>query len=529
MDRPLRWEFPYPSQRAHVFARNVVASSQPLATQAGVEVLRKGGNAVDAALATAITLTVVEPCSNGVGSDLFAIVSDQKGLQGLNASGRSPRALNMQKFEGLESMPISGWDCVTVPGAVSGWVALSDRYGHLPFRDLFESAIQYAHDGFAVGSITARAWDLSIDRLGRYNGFRQHFLSDGRAPKTGELFKRPDLARTLSSIADTKGDSFYQGELASAIVAQSSREGGDFSVEDLRDHEIAWVNPIDQPYNDVRLHEIPPNGQGLAALIALGILQHLDTDSLKPNSADWVHLQAEAMKIAIRAAFDHISDPKYAQTSVEELLDPRSLKKAAETISNRASDLPPLSLPTSQDTVYLTAADKDGQMVSLIQSNYMGFGSGIVIEGTGISMQNRGAGFSLEKAHPNELAGNKRPFNTIIPGFVTKDEQASMSFGVMGGHMQHQGHVQMVTRIYDHGENPQSASDAPRWHLTKDFELILEAGYDPATARKLSDRGHNVSLSNNRDLFGGAQLIYRMEEGYCAASDHRKEGMAAGF
>lgn len=529
MSTNIDWDFPYVSKRAPVLAKNVVASSQPLATQAGLDALRRGGNAVDAALATAITLTVVEPCSNGVGSDAFAIVWDGARLHGLNASGKSPQAWSPQKFLAHDEMPTSGWDTVTVPGAVSSWVALSQKFGALPFRDLFESAINYAEHGFPVGHITARVWDASIDRLGAFKGFRNHFLPNGRAPFPGENFQRPDLAHTLSRIAETEGAAFYLEDLANEIVGQAQRENGDLSLDDLANHRVDWVEPLSHPYGSVELHEIPPNGQGLAALIALGILTYIPAKSSEPDTADWVHYQVEAMKIAIRAAFDHISDPNFAERTPSELLDEESLKNAAASITSVASDLPPLSLPTSHDTVYLTAADQSGCMVSMIQSNYMGFGSGIVIEGTGIAMQNRGSGFTLENGHPNQVAGGKRPFHTIIPGFVTKNGKPSMSFGVMGGHMQHQGHVQMVTRIYEHAQNPQAASDAPRWYLTEDFELVLEQGFSADVVQELARRGHNVSVFMGREVIGGAQLIYRLDDGYCAASDHRKEGSAGGF
>lgn len=529
MSTRINWDFPYVSKRAPVLARNVVASSQPLATQAGIDVLRRGGNAVDAAIATAITLTVVEPCSNGVGSDAFAIVWDGSQLHGLNASGKSPEAWTATKFAAYDSMPTSGWDAVTVPGAVSSWIALSSKFGKLPFLELFQEAIYYAKHGFAVGHITARAWNASIERLGTFQGFRDHFLPHGKAPVPGEICVRPDLADTLARIAESEGEAFYRGKLAAEIVRQSEREGGSMSLEDLASHRVDWVQPISQTYGEIELREIPPNGQGLAALIALGILRHLPAKSPEPDSADWLHYQVEAMKIAIRAAFDHISDPDHAESTPGELLDDSSLQKAASMITPLASDLPPLALPTSHDTVYLTTADESGCMVSMIQSNYMGFGSGVVIEGTGIAMQNRGAGFTLKVGHPNQVGGGKRPFHTIIPGFVTQDGTPSMSFGVMGGHMQHQGHVQMVTRIYDHAQNPQTASDAPRWHLTKDFKLILERGFSTDVVADLARRGHDVSVSTNSDLFGGAQLIFKLDDGYCAASDHRKEGSAGGF
>ena len=540
------WSFPYASQRAPVLARNAVATSQPLAASAGIEALRNGGNAVDAALATAIALTVVEPCNNGVGSDAFAIVWDGDRLVGLNASGRSPAAWTYDRFAHYAGdhkgragdhkgrpygdMPRRGWDTVTVPGAVSAWVALSGRFGALPFAELFRAAIQYARQGFHVGHETAAIWAHVADSFGAFPTFLAHFLPDGRAPTAGEVFVNPDLADTLDSIAETTGESFYQGELAERMEATARDEDGALRRSDLAAHRADWVEPFVQPYRGVALAEIPPNGQGLAAQIALAILGHLDAHRDPPGSARWTHLQVEAMKIAIRAAFDHFADPDAMRLVPKSLLEGESIAAAATGITERAGPLPPVALPTSQDTVYLTAADANGMMVSMIQSNYMGFGSGIVIPGTGIALQNRGAGFVLNPDHPNAVGPSKRPYHTIIPGFVTCNGSPAMSFGVMGGHMQHQGHVQMVTRIFDHHENPQAASDAPRWHVTPEFSVALEAGYPLDVAENLAERGHAVEVVADHRLFGGAQLIYRLPDGgYCAASDHRKEGAAIGF
>ncbi len=526
----MQWDFPYPSRRAPVLARNVVATSQPLAAQAGLDAMRRGGNAIDAALTTAITLTVVEPSMNGVGSDAFAIIWDGEAISGINGSGHSPAAWTPDRFASLSHMPTHGWDAVTVPGCVGVWAALSERFGRLPFGDLFEAAIRYACDGFHVGHKTAAGWRFAAEPLGEFPAFREHFLPHGSAPAPGTLFRRRDLADTLARIAESRGEAFYRGELAERIAAAAAEEGGAMTLDDLALHRADWVQPIAQPYGDVELLEIPPNGQGLAAQIALAILAHLDTASLEPGSADWTHLQVEAMKVAIRAAFDHFADPRAMRCKPEDLLEHDTIRRAAVGISHAsASPLPPAKLPVSHDTVYLAAADEEGRMVSMIQSNYMGFGSGVVIPGTGIAMQNRGAGFTLESGHPNQVGPRKRPFHTIIPGFVTKAGAPAMSFGVMGGHMQHQGHVQMVTRIFDHDENPQAASDAPRWHVTPDFEVVLEAGFPPSVAQDLAERGHAVTISEAEGVFGGAQLIRRMDDGYCAASDHRKEGLAVGF
>lgn len=520
----MNWEQPYAAARSPVCADNMVATSQPLAVQAGIAALTAGGNAVDAALATAITLTVVEPNNNGIGSDAFAILWDGQRLVGLNGSGRAPAAWTPERFAGRSRMPDRGWDTVTVPGAVSVWVALSERYGELPFERLFDAAIHYAEEGFPVGPKTASYWKSAEQTYSDCANFAEHFFP---APGAGQRARRPDLARTLALIARSRGQAFYEGELAEAITRTAAAEGGALSREDLAGHRCDWVEPIAQPYREVSLHEIPPNGQGLAAQIALGILGHEAAPDIDTGAG--VHRQIEAMKIAIHAAFTHFADPRAMRLSPAELLAPGSLSRASAGIGAKAGVLPPAALPMSHDTVYLTSADASGMMVSFIQSNYQGFGSGVVIPGTGIAMQNRGRGFSLDPAHPNCVAPGKRPFHTIIPGFVTRGGRPLLAFGVMGGHMQHQGHVQMVHRLFDRGENPQAASDAPRWHLYEDFSVGLEKGFPEAIARDLADRGHRVRYEPREHVFGGAQLILKADDGYVGGSDHRKEGHAAGY
>jgi gamma-glutamyltranspeptidase/glutathione hydrolase len=523
------WDFPYPSQRMPVLAQNVVATSQPLAAQAGLDALRRGGNAMDAALATAIALTVVEPTSNGLGSDAFAIVWDGERLHGLNASGRAPQALDAERLVGRDAMPARGWDPVTVPGAVSAWVALSERFGALPFDALFEAAIHYAQDGYLVSPITAAAWGRAAPVYADFPEFGATFLPGGRAPRPGERFRNPDQAASLEAIASTRGEAFYRGHLAERIAAHAAATGGALTEDDLAAHEPEWGAPIAQAYHGVRLHEIPPNGQGLAALIALGLLRHRDLPQYPVDGADSVHLQVEAMKIAFAEAHRHIADPAWMEVTPEALLDADVLAGRAEAIDMARAAFPKSALPTNPDTVYLTAADAAGMMVSFIQSNYMGFGSGIVVPGTGISLQNRGACFTTEAGHPNQVAGGKRPYHTIIPGFVTREGAPLMSFGVMGGHMQPQGHVQMVTRIFDYGQNPQAASDAPRWYVEKDASLSLEPGFAPEVVEDLRRRGHHVTPISSTARFGGAQLIYRLENGYCTGTDWRKDGQAVGF
>ncbi len=525
------WETPYHSNRSPVFADNIVATSQPLATEAGLNAMRRGGNAIDAAIAAAITLAVVEPCNNGIGSDAFAIIWDGAALHGLNASGKSPAGWTPEYFKNrYDTMPSLGWDAVTVPGAVSAWVEMSDKFGALPFADLFEDGIRYAEQGFQVGPKTGFYWQLAQKRFAQFDSFIKTFMKAGEAPGIGEEIKLPDHGKTLRAIAETKGTSFYQGELAEAMVNDSTTHGGFLSLEDLSNHQAEWVGTISQSIGNVELHEIPPNGQGLMALIALGILKHLELPRFPANGADAIHLQVEAMRVAYAEVERHLADIHHmTSVTVEDLLDESYLESRAAQIRIGRAQPNPTTLGAAPDTVYLTTADASGRMVSMIQSNYRGFGSGIVVPGTGISLQNRGNGFCLEDGHPNQVAGSKKPFHTIIPGFIMQKGAPSMSFGVMGGHMQAQGHLQMLVRVYIWGENPQAASDAPRWYLAENGELHLEAGASHDLVNDLKARGHDIVLDSHESLFGGAQLIYKMPRGYCAGSDHRKEGLASGF
>jgi gamma-glutamyltranspeptidase/glutathione hydrolase len=512
-----------------VLARNVVATSQPLAAQAGLQMLLKGGNAVDAVLATAIALTVVEPTSNGIGSDAFALIWDGQTLHGLNGSGRSPRAWSTERFAGLDQMPTFGWDAVTVPGAVDTWVQLSQRFGKLPFDELFAPAVDYAQNGYLISPLTAERWAVAAERYANFTDFGKTFLPAGRAPRAGELFCCPDQARTLQAIAASKGESFYRGDLAEQIVHCAKINDGAMTLEDLANHRCQWVQPISIDYRGVGLHQIPPNGQGLAALIALGLLREFDIGSYPVDSADSTHLQIEAMKIAFAEAYRHLADLSNMPVAPEEFLAADFLTGRAREIRMDLASHPESKIPPDNGTVYLTAADEKGMMVSFIQSNYMGFGSGVVVPGTGISLQNRGCGFVLEPGHPNCVEGGKRPFHTIIPGFVTQDNRALMSFGVMGGNMQPQGHVQMMVRIFDYIQNPQTACDAPRWYVDENFRIALEPGFSPQVVTELKRRGHSIIENPPSYLYGGAQLIYCLENGYCAASDHRKDGQALGF
>ncbi|MCY4532632.1 MAG: gamma-glutamyltransferase family protein [Gammaproteobacteria bacterium] len=523
----LDWHCPYPSQRAPVIARNIVATSQPLAAAAGINALRSGGNAVDAALATAITLSVVEPNNNGIGSDAFAIIWDGQSLHGLNASGKSPAGMHPDQFDG--AMPVLGWSSVTVPGAVSAWVEMSRRFGKLPFRDLFTEAIHYAQDGFNVGPITGIAWQSAALTYKDYQPFMDTFMVEGVPPDIGSLVKLPDHASSLQSIADSNGESFYTGDLARAMVDDAAKNGALLSYDDLANHRCEWVDTIATSFAHVHLHEIPPNGQGLMALTGLGILRHAGIETYPLDSPDSIHLQIEATRIAYAEVERHLADINHMKVSPDMLLEDNYLAQRAGEISLSNCNPSPTAMSAGADTVYLTTADASGCMVSMIQSNFMGFGSGVVVPGTGISLQNRGAGFVLEAGHPNRVGGAKRPFHTIIPGFVTANGQPRMSFGVMGGHMQAQGHIQMMVRMFIHKQNPQAASDAPRWRVQENGQLALEDGFDNAIAKELENRGHDVIRGGHASLFGGAQLIYRLENGYCAGSDHRKEGLATGF
>jgi gamma-glutamyltranspeptidase/glutathione hydrolase len=513
-----------------ILARNAVATSQPLAAQAGLSMLLKGGNAVDASLATAIALTVVEPTSNGIGSDAFCILWDGAQLHGLNASGRSPAAWSLERFRGLAGMPKRGWDSVTVPGCVAAWADLSTRFGTLPFADLFEPAIRYAADGFLVSPTIARLWANQVPELKPQPGFAEAFLPHGRAPEAGERFANPAQARTLARIAATRGEAFYRGELAEAIAAHARQCGGALTAEDLAAHANEWVTPIGIDYKGFRLHEIPPNGQGIAALQALGILEEFDLAALPVDSAESLHLQIEAMKLAFADLYEHVSDPATMRVTPAEMLDRRYLATRAARIDRQKAGTPRFGRPGERGTVYLAAADASGMMVSYIQSNYAGFGSGVVVPGTGISLQNRGFGFNLTAGHANAVGPRKRPFHTIIPGFVTKNGLPVLSFGVMGGAMQAQGHLQILLRLVDYRQNPQAAADAPRWQIEGGVKIGIEQGVAPDVIEDLRRRGHDVVQADRwATNFGRAQLIYKLEDGYCAASERRTDGQAVGF
>lgn len=520
----------YPSRRSPVMARNMVATSQPLAAQAGLTTLQRGGNALDAALATAIALVVLEPTGNGLGSDAFCILWDGKELHGLNASGRSPAGWNPERFP--NGMVERGWESVTVPGAVSAWVDLSARFGKLPFEALFEPAIRYASEGFLVSPVIAEGWERGAQVLGRQPGFAEAFMPGGRTPRPGELFRFPDLAESLTQIARTKGEAFYRGALAEKIAAFARAHGAALDERDLAEHRNDWCGTVSSSFGDVALHEIPPNGQGIAACMALGMMRHLGIADHEPDSVEALHLQIEAMKLAMRDAEAYVADPG-AMTRVrpQDLLDDGYLAGRAKLIDrNKATDFG-AGAPRAGGTVYLTTADESGMMVSFIQSNYAGFGSGVVVPGTGISLQNRGWGFVTKEGHPNRVGPRKRPFHTIIPGFLMKNGEPLMSFGVMGGPMQAQGHLQMTLRTQVWGQDPQTAADAPRWRVTKGLGVAVEAFMGETTLAALAAMGHAITSEKPEESFGfgGAQLIQRVAGGYVGGSDPRKDGCAVGY
>ncbi len=522
----------YPSRRSPVFARNVVATSQPLATQAGLTMLARGGNAMDAALAAAITLVVVEPTGNGLGSDAFCILWDGRELHGLNASGCSPAGWEPSRFAGAAQMPRRGWESVTVPGAVSAWSDLSARFGRLPFEELFEPAIRYADAGFHVSPIIAELWRRGAEELCDEPGFAEMFMPQGRAPAAGEMFWSKPLAASLRLIAESKGRAFYEGVLAERMVDFARRHDAALNGDDLAAHRNNWCSTIAQDFGEIVLHEIPPNGQGIAACMALGIVGELGIGDLDPDSTDALHLEIEAMKLAFADVETHVADPRFMmEVTAAELLDRDYLAARAKLVDRKRAQRFGPGAPRDGGTVCLAAADESGMMVSYIQSNYSGFGSGVVVPGTGISLQNRGSGFSLQRGHPNEVGPSKRPLHTIIPGFVMRGGKPLMAFGLMGGAMQAQGHLQLVLRTEAWGQDPQTAADAPRWRVMGDLDVAIESTVDEAVVAALSARGHKI-VREAPDVnygFGGAQLVHRTDGGYVAGSDFRKDGCAGGF
>lgn len=529
MTAELKWDFPYASVRRPVLAANMVVASQPLAAQAGLAMLAQGGNAVDAAVATAAVLSVVEPTNNGLGGDAFALLWHAGRLYGINGSGRAPAGWTAARFAGRNQMPVRGWDSVTVPGAVSVWAELCGRFGRLALPRLLEPAIRYAREGFLVSPGVAAKWREQGPALAGQPGFAQAMLREGRAPAAGERFSMPALGATLERIAATGGRDFYEGETAQRI-ARFAREGGAaLDLGDLIAHRPQWVEPLTLGYRGLDVHEMPPNGQGVVALMALGMLEHFELRSLTPDSAPWIHLQVEALKLAFADAARHLGDPEHMAIGAAALLDRRYLASRASLIDLRRAQEFGHGVPPIAGTVYLAAADAEGDMASFIQSNYMGFGSGVVVPDAGVSLQNRGAGFTLQAGHPNRTGPGKRPYHTILPGFVTRGGTPLMAFGSTGGAYQPQGHVQALVRLADHWQNPQAIVDAPRFRVGAGRHVTFEPGFTPATLGALETMGHEVhaQIESSWD-FGGMQMVYRLADGYLGACDARRDSLAAG-
>ncbi|USG66391.1 gamma-glutamyltransferase family protein [Brevibacillus ruminantium] len=512
-------EYPYASRRMTTYARNgMVATSQPLAAQAGLDLLKKGGNAIDAAIATAACLTVVEPTSNGIGGDAFALVWVNGELHGLNASGPSPKGISIEavKALGYEEMPTYGWIPVTVPGAPAAWAELSRRFGKLPLQEVLQPAIDYAENGFPLSPTLAHYWKLAFERFSQvgkgaeFAAWFDTFAPNGRPPKVGEIWRSPGHAETLRKIAETKGESFYSGELAEKIDAFSRQYGGFLRLHDLASYRPEWVKPISVHYRGYDVWEIPPNGQGLVALLALNILKGFTFNA--KESVDTYHKQIEAIKLAFADGFRYITQEDKMSVRVADLLTEEYAAYRRTLISEEAC-IPEPGEPLASGTVYLAAADGEGNMVSFIQSNYMGFGSGVVVPGTGIALQNRGKNFSLDPHHANRLEPGKKSFNTIIPGFLTKNGQAVGPFGVMGGFMQPQGHVQVVMNTVDFLLNPQAALDAPRWRWIEGKTVEVEHHFPEHIALTLERKGHQIKWGMGPTGFGRGQIIWRDDQG----------------
>ena len=532
-------EYKYASRRRVVHAkRGMVCTSQPLASQAGLTILQQGGNAIDAAIATAICQTIVEPTNNGLGSDCFALVWTGGKLYGLNGSGYAPQRLTPEAVAAsgaTEKMPLRGWEAVTVPGAPSAWAELHKRFGRLPFAKLFEPAIYYAEQGYPVSPIVARFWQEGIDALTPYKNnpaiapwfatFDVH--GNGVAPQTGELVTLPDHAKTLRILADSYCESYYRGELAQKLVEFSDKTGGYLSLEELAEYRADWVEPVHINYHGYDVWEMPPNGHGITALMALNILKDMEIGA--KDTGDTFHKQIEAMKLAFADGMHYIADPRYMQTRVEELLSDAYAAQRRALIGETALE-PTHGKPFCGGTVYLCTADGEGNMVSFIQSNYKDFGSGIVLPGYGINLNDRGAGFSLNPELDDYLAPRKKPYHTIIPGFLTHEGEAVGPFGVMGAYMQPQGHVQVIMNTVDWLLNPQSALDAPRWQWIAGKEIWLESSVAPEIVEDLRRRGHEVRVLEDDTTFGRGEIIWRDSNGVLAgATEPRADGVVAAW
>ncbi|MBO9878505.1 gamma-glutamyltransferase [Xanthomonas sp. D-99] len=541
---------PFATRSEVIAPHAMAATSQPLATQIALDVMKDGGSAVDAAIAANAALGLMEPTGNGVGGDLFAIVWDPKTskLYGYNGSGRSSKSLTLAEFQrrGLKDIPPTGPLPVSVPGAVDGWFALHARFGRKPMAQNLAPAIRYAREGHPVAETIAYYWDRSVPRLSQYPGFKEQFTIDGHAPRKGELWKNPNLANTLQQIADGGRDAFYKGEIARTIGAYFKANGGYLSYDDMASHQGEWVEPVSTNYRGVDVWELPPNSQGIAALQMLNILEGYDFSKIPFGSAEHVHLFTEAKKLAFADRARFYADPAFQPAPLARLIskDYASQRRALISMDKALKEVQPGTPKQLEegDTIYMTVADADGMMVSLIQSNYRGMGSGMAPPGLGFILQDRGEMFVLKKDHPNGYAPGKRPFQTIIPAFVTKDGKPWLSFGVMGGAMQPQGHVQIVMNLVDFHMNLQEAGDAPRIQhegsteptgqataMSDGGEVNLETGFSYDTIRALMRKGHRVIFADGP--YGGYQAIARDPASgvYYGASESRKDGQAAGY
>ena len=539
-----------PTRSEVIATHGMAATSHPLASQVALDILKRGGTAVDAAIAANAAIGLMEPTGNGVGGDLFAIVWDAKSrkLHGLNASGRSPRSLTLEKLReelgklNRISIPPRGPLPVSVPGTVDGWFELHGRFGKLPMKDLLQPAIDYARNGFPVTEIIAEGWERNAELLKGFPNFSETYMPNGRAPRKGEIFRNPLLANTLSAIAAGGRDAFYRGEIAQRIEKYMRANGGYLTAADLAAHRSEWVEPASTNYRGYDVWELPPNTQGIAALQMLNILEPYDLKSMGFGSAEYLHVFVEAKKLAFEDRARFYADPEFAKIPLKTLLskDYAARRRASIKPDKAAAGYPVDSKVLEQgDTIYMTVADAAGNMVSLIQSNYRGMGSGMTPDGCGFILQDRGELFSLEDGHANVYAPGKRPFHTIIPAFVTRDGKPWLSFGVMGGAMQPQGHVQVLVNMIDFGMNLQEAGDAPRVRhdgsseptgglMQNGGEVVLEVGASAEAVKALQSRGHKVTVTNDGD-FGGYQAI-KLENGvYFGASESRKDGAAQGY
>jgi gamma-glutamyltranspeptidase / glutathione hydrolase len=527
---------PYPSRRMSVYARNgMVCTSQPLAAQAGLAILRKGGNAIDAAIATAAALTVVEPTSNGIGGDNFALVWVQGKLYGLNSSGFAPKGISIEQLasDGVTEIPKFGWVPVTVPGTPAGWAALSERFGKLPLTEVLAPAIEYAEQGYALSPILGRNWQRGAANFKQalqgeqFKHWFDTFAPDGRAPGIGDVWRSEGHARTLQEIAETKAESFYRGNIAEQIGAFAKATGGYLRAEDLAAFKPEWVEPIGVNYRGYDVWEIPPNGHGIIALMALNILKGFDLT--ERDTVRTYHLAIEALKLAFADGKRYIADPRFMEVSSQDLLSEAYAAERRQLIGERALDPVP-GEPPKGGTVYLCAADSEGNMISMIQSNYMGFGSGLVVPGTGIGLHNRGHNFTLSPNHSNALAPGKKPYHTIIPAFMTRSGKPVGPFGVMGGFMQPQGHMQVVMNAVDFALNPQAALDAPRWQWLEGKTVEIEHTTGEHIFDGLLRKGHNVKWAVGSGGFGRGEIIWRQENGVLVgATEPRTDGQVAAW